>query len=57
MRSNVDALARTEPSGAHLVEEDERVDHGSLLAGQSAVDLEPAKVVSDGSDGLKNRVH
>ena len=50
-------FAGTEPSGAHLIEEDERADHGSLLARQGAVDLEPAKVVSDGSDGLKNRVH
>ena len=47
VRADVDAPAGRQPRRAHLVEEDERPDHGPLLVRERAVYLEPAKVVGD----------
>jgi hypothetical protein len=54
VRPDVDALPGIEMRRPHLVEEDEGADHGSLLVRKRPVDLESAKVVSDGRERLED---
>lgn len=56
MRPHVDPLARRQMRRPHLVEEQERADHGALTVRQSAMHLEAAQIMRGRRERLEDEV-